>query len=378
MKSNGILGWARRIDKRFQRWHDPSTRQVLVNSRTPVNYTIIEPLFKVMQKDPRVKFYFTASEEPQRMTEIYREADKEIRLISPRRAALMRFDAYLAADFMWATLPRGALRIQTFHGVAGKYNFDKPDYTIGAWDRFFFINKRRLDNYIAYGIVKPDTPAARLVGMPKVDCLVDGSLERDAVLKSLGMDPDRTTVLYAPTWSPYSSLNRMGEELVRGLSAAGYAVIVKLHDRSRDIRHRYSGGVNWPALLGPMVREGGGCLAEGSNSCPYLVAADCMITDHSSIGFEYLLLDRPLIRIEMPELIANASIHEDYVKLLGEASTSVRDAAAAVAAVETCLADRSRQSYARKSVCNEIYYKPGTATDRAVRALYEAMELRAD
>jgi hypothetical protein len=127
-----------------------------------------------------------------------------------------------------------------------------------------------------------------------------------------------------------------------------------------------------------MVREGGGCLAEGSNSCPYLVAADCMITDHSSIGFEYLLLDRPLIRIEMPELIANASIHEDYVKLLGEASTSVRDAAAAVAAVETCLADRSRQSYARKSVCNEIYYKPGTATDRAVRALYEAMELRAD
>ena len=29
----------------------------------------------------------------------------------------------------------------------------------------------------------------------------------------------------------------------------------------------------------------------------YLAAADVMITDHSSAGFEYLLVDRPLIRI---------------------------------------------------------------------------------
>ncbi|HET9530270.1 MAG TPA: CDP-glycerol glycerophosphotransferase family protein [Blastocatellia bacterium] len=376
MKANTLLQWARDADKRLQRRLNPDQRRVLVNSRTPVNYAIVEPVYKVMRKDPRVKFYFTASEEPQRIREIYREAGEEIQLIHPRQAAMMKFDVYLASDFMWATLPRGALRVQTFHGVAGKYNFDKPDHTIRVWDRFFFINRRRMSNYIKYGVVKPDSPAARLVGMPKVDCLANGSLDRARVLGELGLDPGKPTVIYAPTWSPYSSLNSMGEELVRLLIAAGYAVIVKLHDRSGDRRHRYSGGVDWPGLLKPILRKGEGALASGSNSCPYLAAADVMITDHSSIGFEYLLLDRPLIRIEVPELIANASIHEDYVKLLAEASTTVHTAEEAARAVETCLADPARQSTARRAVCEEIYYQPGTATARAVRELYDALELQ--
>ena len=46
-----------------------------------------------------------------------------------------------------------------------------------------------------------------------------------------------------------------------------------------------------------------------------------MITDHSSAGFEYLLLDRPIVRIHVPALIALANIHPDYVMLLESAST---------------------------------------------------------
>ena len=45
-------------------------------------------------------------------------------------------------------------------------------------------------------------------------------LDRDAVLESLGLDPSRPTVLYAPTWSPASSLNAMGIELDRRPAAA--------------------------------------------------------------------------------------------------------------------------------------------------------------
>ena len=39
----------------------------------------------------------------------------------------MKFDAYIASDFMWASLPRGTKRVQVFHGVGGKYGFDAPD-----------------------------------------------------------------------------------------------------------------------------------------------------------------------------------------------------------------------------------------------------------
>lgn len=333
------------------------------------------PIYLAMKDDARVQFYFAATEDSAKIDQIYREADQDILKISARQAAMKRFDAYLTSDFMWARLPRGSCRIQMFHGVAGKYNFDVPHRSVANWQRFFFINQRRLNNYYTAGILKPGSKAAHLIGMPKMDCLVDGSLRRDEILVSLGIDPGRRVVIYAPTWSPYSSLNAMGEELIRQLVAAEYAVIVKLHDRARDARHRYSGGVDWPALLEPIVRAGGGCLATGSNSCPYLAAADVMITDHSSIGFEFMLLDRPVIRIEMPELIANALIHKDYVALLADASLTVRSAHETVKAVDTSFANPTEKSEPRKAVARELYYEPGTATDRAVRVLYEAIEL---
>jgi CDP-glycerol glycerophosphotransferase len=116
-------------------------------------------------------------------------------------------------------------------------------------------------------------------------------------------------------------------------------------------------------------------LASGTNSSPYLSAADIMITDHSSVGFEYLLLDRPLIRIHVPELIKNTDIEPSYVDLLASASTSVTNVAETVAAVERGFVDGREKSATRIAVANEMFYKPGTATERAVHELYELMEL---
>lgn len=376
MNFSRLMGLAREADKRWQRWLR-HTRSVLVNARTPMNYDIIAPIYRVMRSDPRVKFYFTASEGQAGPSEIYSGFIGPERIISPRQAALMKFDAYLVADLLWVKLPRGANRVLMFHGVAGKYSniYDTPDRSMREWDRLFFINKRRMRNFIAAGAIDADSPAARLVGYPKLDCLVDGTLKRDKVLNSLGIDPASRTVLYAPTWSPYSSLNAMGEELIKQLSEAGYKVIVKLHDRSRNPQYVHSGGVDWARRLEPILEKAGGHLAGESDASPYLAAADLLITDHSSVGFEYLLLDRPLIRIEMPELIASTNIPHDYVSLLAEASITVRTPGQAVAAVERNFAEPSHKSPARKSVAEELFYLPGTATARAVHELYEVLEL---
>jgi CDP-glycerol glycerophosphotransferase (TagB/SpsB family) len=100
-----------------------------------------------------------------------------------------------------------------------------------------------------------------------------------------------------------------------------------------------------------------------------------MITDHSSVGFEYLLLDRPLIRVHVPELIRNTDIEPSYVELLANASSSANNVEETVTAVERSFADPAFKSSDRVAVANEMFYKPGTATDRAVKELYELMEL---
>jgi hypothetical protein len=244
-----------------------------------------------------------------------------------------------------------------------------------AWNRLFFINARRMRNFISAGAIDPGSPAIRLVGMPKVDCLVDGSLRRDELLLEYGLDPARPSVLYAPTWSPESSLNAFGPELLRRLASLPVNVIVKLHDRSRDRGHRYSGGRDWMAALANDPARSNVRLMSGHDICPYLAAADVMITDHSSAGFEYLLLDRPLVRIHRPRLIESANIHPDYVALLAGASRSADDVDQTIAAVEAALASPRRGSAARQAVAAELFYKPGSATARSVAALYEAIEL---
>jgi CDP-glycerol glycerophosphotransferase (TagB/SpsB family) len=342
-----------------------------------MEFSMIAPIQRRLSQDPRVEFFFTSSVHPDNIRRIFADAGEGIRIISPGRAALMKFDAYLAADFTWAKLPRGAKRIQTFHGVAGKYGnvYDRPDHSLREWDRFFFINNRRLNNFISAGAIDPHSPAISLIGMPKADCLVDGSLQRNDILRSLGIDPSRRAVLYAPTWTPYASLNAMGEELVEQLGRAGFCVIVKLHDNSRDSDPRNSGGVNWVERLTPILQKHNGHLAARGTIAPYLVAADVMISDHSSAGFEYLLLDRPLIRIEMPELIKRTNIHPDYVDLLVKASTTVRNTEETVQAVESAYAGPAQLSLQRKGVAEELFYKPGTATTRAVTELYKVIEL---
>ncbi len=366
------LAAARALDTRWSR--RPGRRRILVDSRTPVNFTMVAPVVRAMERDPRLEFYFTASEEPTRLDAIYREA-AGVRQIHPARAAVMKFDAYVASDFMWALLPRGAARIQVFHGVGGKYGFDAPDRSMREWHRLFFVNERRLRNFIAAGAIDPDSPAIRLIGMPKADCLVDGSIDRAEVLASLGLDPSRPTVLYAPTWSPASSLNAMGVELLTALMRMPVNVIMKLHDRSRDPRERYSGGVDWVARLQPVLTPGRGVMAPGHDISPYLIAADLMITDHSSAGFEFLLRDCPLVRIHRPELIALANIHRDYVDLLASVAESVDGVADALSAVERGLANPSARSADRRAVAADLFYRPGGATRRSIAALYEVIEL---
>jgi CDP-glycerol glycerophosphotransferase (TagB/SpsB family) len=352
-----------------------SVRRILVDARTSLNYAMVAPVHAFMRQDARVQFSFIASEEPGSARSIYRAAPPGTRIVGPLRAALSRFDAYVTSDFMWASQPRGTCRIQMFHGVGGKYGFDAPTESLRAWHRIFFVNRRRLHNCVAAGAIEADSPAIRLIGMPKVDCLVNGSLQRDALLTAMELPPDRPTVLYAPTWSPASSLNRWGLDLLKRLQELPINVIVKLHDRSQDRREAYSGGIDWTARLTALLAPGRSLLARGTDICPYMIASDVMITDHSSAGFEYLLLDRPLVRIHVPELIELARIHRDYVQLLTDVSESVHDAAGAVAALDRALVDPHARSASRRATAADLFHEAGTATQRCANALYEAIDL---
>jgi CDP-glycerol glycerophosphotransferase (TagB/SpsB family) len=98
------------------------------------------------------------------------------------------------------------------------------------------------------------------------------------------------------------------------------------------------------------------------------------VTDHSSVGFEFMLLDRPIVVVDCPELIAKARVSSGKVTLLRSASevVSARDVAAAVS---RALSDPLRLSEARRQIAADMFYQPGRAGARAIRCVYSLLDL---
>src|SRR5581483_8916676 len=79
--------------------------------------------------------------------------------------------------------------------------------------------------------------------------------------------------------------------------------------------------------------------------------------------------------IDMPDLIARTNIPAGYVRMMTDASTTIRTSRDATSAVEQAFSDPDGLSVVRKDTVNELFYDPGNATQRAVRELYELIEL---
>lgn len=365
----GLVRWA---DFAIGRASGPRT--VLVDARTPMNFAVLAPMAERLQQDPRIRASFSA-EHPAGATRSLPEWVAR-RVRSRDDVKWQRFDLCIDAD-AWnrATLLRCRRRVHFFHGMAGKYDLDCPTSDIGLdqYDRVAFVNRDRMRRYLEARIV--DARSAVLVGFPKADALVNGRYDRAGVCAELGLAPGRRSAIYAPTWSPASSLHLAGRAIVDNLVASGFNVIIKLHDRSLDLSNeKYSGGVDWRHEFAD-VAPGRVALVDAADASPLLAASDVMVTDHSSIGFEFCLLDRPLIVFDAPDLARVARINPQKQQLLRSAARVVCHADDVGPAALEELAHLDRRSAQRRAVADEMFYEPGTATDRALAIVYELLEL---
>ena len=136
-------------------------RRVLVEMRTPVYKAVLGPVCDVLQQLPNVVLHYT-SEYPDRIRPLVGDAQ----FVTHADAEWSRYDLYLNAD-PWAAarLRRCAHRVNFFHGVAGKYDLDSPTglpMGFEYYDRVAFINRDRMERYLAAGVITP--AQAALVG----------------------------------------------------------------------------------------------------------------------------------------------------------------------------------------------------------------------
>ncbi|MEE9466560.1 MAG: CDP-glycerol glycerophosphotransferase family protein [Candidatus Neomarinimicrobiota bacterium] len=172
------------------------------------------------------------------------------------------------------------LKVQIFHGLGE----EKPGHyrITGFFDlyctpgphmtRHFEKLARRHGHFLVHE-----------TGWPKLDALAQ-PVERTAARQALGLDPERPVLLYAPTFSPRFTSATDLLPTIAGLQEP-YQWLIKFHDlMAPAVKDAYQAQVGGQ-VVGP----------DQPDILPLMQAADLLITDTSSVAYEYLLLDRPII-----------------------------------------------------------------------------------
>ncbi len=261
-------------------------------------------------------------------------------------------------------------RIQIFHGMSFRNRAIRPE-TDGA-DNYFLLGPYMKRGFEESGILGSDDPRGVEIGFPKTDRLVDGTLDRQAELARHGVTGERPVLLYAPTGERKNSLETMGVELITKLSETDqFDLLIKLHD------HPHS-STDWFSLLAPLETDHVRVVRH-ADVIPTLFIADLLITDASSVANEYALLDRPIVFLDVPELVELTLAKGARVDLETWGRKSGRlsvDPTCALKDIEASLADPSEHSDVRQALAADMFFNPGRATAAAMAWTEKELALR--
>ncbi len=137
-----------------------------------------------------------------------------------------------------------------------------------------------------------------VVGYIKLDPYPRLLRERERLLHRWGLDPGRPTLLYAPTYKP-SSIERIGEDLLE--ATRGLNLLIKLHPYSWEGKyapHRHHRIFETRISRYPHARL---VPPQDRDILPFLVMADAVLTEASSVAFEFAAVRKPVILVALPE-----------------------------------------------------------------------------
>ena len=344
--------------------------QVLFTGYAPVHFVCFQPLFLRLAQDPDFSVWVSGGlrEVDEDEGYLYRTyalykpfgIDPE-RMLTMDQIAERDFDLLFAANTKMLEPRSVRAKIQVFHGVSFR-NRAIRKRNLSA-DYFFMAGPYMQRKWSEAGLLPPDDPRGVRTGFMKTDRLVDGSLKREELLSAYGFDGSRPVILYAPTGQKHNSLELMGEEFLQELKATGrFDVLVKLHDHPKDT------SINWQARIAaiedPHLR-----LVQSYDIIPAMFLSDLLVTDASSVSSEYALLDRPMVFLDVPQLIESAARKSSSMldlKTWGRHTGIIaKTASEGVAAVEESLAQPERFAELRQAMAQDLFYNPGRATETA-------------
>ncbi len=350
--------------------------KILFAGYAPVHFRCFEPLYRRLSAWPGVEVFVSGGLRSGRKNAYrYDAAGMYAGFDLPEGAVLsadairdMDFDVQFSAHTKLIPARQVDRKIQIFHGVSYRNKAVRPE-NMGC-DNYFVIGPYMLKRFEEGKLLSAQDPRVVNVGFMKTDALLDGSLNRQALLTSVGFDGSRPVLLYAPTGAKSNSLETMGEAVIKELLATDkYDLLIKPHDHPKNKR------VNWAKYLARYQGEHCKIVPPAADVIPMLFIADLLISDASSVANEYTLLDRPIVFLDTPELLAKAETARNSMLDLdtwgrngGVVAETAGDTPLRVA---ESLTDPMQHSLMRRRIAEDLFFNPGSATESAMSWLAE-------
>ena len=270
----------------------------------------------------------------------------------------------------------GQVHLQTHHGTPLKtmgldlvdaefgrkrMNFDRLMRRVARWD--FSISQNAFTTE-QWERVYPGTYESLETGYPRNDVLATATPEEVAAIRAgLGIEPGKTAVLYTPTHREYHKGFVPQLDPARLAKALGpdHVLLMRAH-------YFYDA-----SPVGDQPAPGVIDVADHPRIEDLYLAADVLVTDYSSVMFDYAVLDRPIV-IYAPDWDEYRTLRGTYFDLLAEPPGHVvttEDGLAEVLTSRRAWDDEStayRQAF-RARFCS---LEDGTASERVVRRLWPA------
>ena len=201
-----------------------------------------------------------------------------------------------------------------------------------------------------------------ITGSPRLDTsLTMGQEDRKALRSRLGMaeDDDRRLVLFAPTWRGGVSKRELDREaLVADLTAMASCDDVLVVYRAHRLSEKLLAGVDLPVSVVP----------KDIDTNELLAAVDVLVTDYSSILFDFLPQKRPIVLYmhDIEEYRAERGLYLDPAQVPGLACY---DRAELASAIGRALAGEGVAP--QEALDRYCPYEDGQASSRLARAFFD-------
>jgi CDP-ribitol ribitolphosphotransferase len=240
------------------------------------------------------------------------------------------------------------VKTQVFHGLAGE---KKSHFRIRSYFDLYLTQGPYFTKWFTEAAAKHKDFSVVETGWPKLDVYGKELHKYDSVkLTLLKNSKAKKIILYAPTFSPsLTSAPHLLTQIEELAKSKEYLVMIKFHDlMSEDMIDSYKKlSMSFENVL----------FIEERNIIKYLLIADLMISDTSSVVYEFLLLDKPVITFKNNSLAINWDNQLSFDGLVNRVA-------------ENLLEDPFKQQ--RLKILNEYHpYTDGNSAKRMVDAVEE-------